>query len=240
MIVLEQVTKLGEGGANAVLAGVSATIPTDRRIAVFGVDDFAKTVFIQLLAGLTPPTHGRIRRHARVSFPVGHFSPMGHKLTLRQNVAHVARLHDANVAEVVRFVESVAQLGRYFDRPLERLPMHLRMPFATILTYAVPFDVYLADGVLARGDRRFQALAMSVFEERVRTSGLVLTTNDIRTARKYCDVGAILHRGKFMLHENLEAAIRVFESLKASAEPAGQAQQAERADPPRSDLDDFL
>src|SRR4051812_30962794 len=108
MIIFDRVEKiLGGNGPRrrAVLADVSLRIPSNRRIAVLSPSAKDKRIFMKLLAGIEFPTSGTIVRNARVSFPVGKIGGFSRDLSVRGNVAHVARLYGADVDEVVDFVK---------------------------------------------------------------------------------------------------------------------------------------
>src|SRR5262249_37592906 len=113
MIILDGVTKIAAadgGGKRQVLTAVRAKLPSDRRIAVLGPELDDKQIFLDLLGGLVLPNTGRIIRHARVGFPPGHLGGFTKTLSVRHNVAHVARLYSADVDAVVDFVAKAAAL----------------------------------------------------------------------------------------------------------------------------------
>ena len=96
MVTLENVTKIVKRGTRPkILDSVSVTLPTDRRVAVLGHDEAAKSTLIRMLAGIALPTKGRVIRRAKLSFPVGYVGGLSGDLSVRQNAAHVAKVYQA-------------------------------------------------------------------------------------------------------------------------------------------------
>src|SRR5690349_12089750 len=118
MIIFDNVTKVVGAGARKrdALAAVRATLPTDRRIAIFAPLPEDRKILLDLLSGLQLPTSGRVIHRARVSFPAGHLGGFNRDLSVRLNVAHVARLYGADADEIVDFVAQVTGLRGDFNK----------------------------------------------------------------------------------------------------------------------------
>ncbi len=199
------------------MANVSVEIPTNRRIAVFGLDEANKQVLVRLLAGNMLPTSGDIIRKARLSFPLGHTGGFWPELSVRENVEYVARLYGADVPAVVRFVREVAKIGSEFERSYALTSRRSRALINMVLLYSIPFDAYLIDQSVARGDGYYKQISIALFEARIKTSGIIFTTRDTSAARMYCDMAAILHNGRLTLFDELERGIHVINQIKAAA-----------------------
>jgi capsular polysaccharide transport system ATP-binding protein len=210
MIILQEVTRVaGAGGKKRdVLTAVSVSLPPNRSIAVLGPAGEDTRVFIDLLAGIVLPTAGRIVRHARVSFPAGHLGGFTPELSVRLNVAHVARLYGADVETIVDFVAQVSDLGKDFDRPYGGLSSSRKRYLSEILAFSIPFDVYLLrDDVVRSGGKRYNREARALFEARAKTSGMIIASQDPRFAREFCDMGLVLANGQARLFHNIERAL---------------------------------
>jgi capsular polysaccharide transport system ATP-binding protein len=188
-------------------------IPSDRRIALLGPSDKDNQILIDILAGGLMPTAGRVIRKAAVSFPVGRLPGLSSDLTVRVNVAHVARLYGADVRQLLNFVERVLGIGQAFDKPYSEMPSSMRRPLAQVVALGLPFDTYLlADDSLSRGkaSRRGRKNDSSsrqkdIFEARWQTAGMIVPTQDLEFARGHCELGLLLREGRLKLIEDLEA-----------------------------------
>ncbi|KAK6020024.1 hypothetical protein OSTOST_14327 [Ostertagia ostertagi] len=86
-----------------------------------------------------------------------------------------------------------------------------------VIAYSIPFDTYLIDQSVARGDSDMRAISATLFKARMQTSGAIITTRQVETARQYCDMAAVLHNGRLTLFEDLERGIDIFNKVKAAA-----------------------
>lgn len=215
MIVLDNVTKILSVGQirTSVLVDVSVTLPTDRRLAILGHHGSGKTTLIQLIAGLLSPTSGVIERYARISFPVGFNGGFRQRLSLRQNIAHAARLYGADVDEVTHFVTAVSNSQSALEEPLVSLPQQMRNCISYALGYAIPFDTYLFDNTIWTGDHEFREKCEAMFESRARSAGMILATRNVQMAARIADMGAILNDRELTLYDNIKDAIAAFKNL---------------------------
>jgi len=215
MIHLDKVTSAWRSPSTivTVLYEVTIDLPTSERFAVLGQERSGKTTLIRLLSGLILPTEGVVTRHARVSFPVGYMGGYKSALSVRENISHAARLYGGEVDQVVEFVSEVAGLRLVLRESYGNLPPLYRLRLAYALSYAIPFDVYLIDTKIAAGGSEFRQRCEQIFEARTKTSGFILATNTPRYAKRFANKGAILHRGKIVLYDDLDLAVWDFERL---------------------------
>ena len=229
MIILEGVTKVTGAGAKKrdVLTAVRARLPSDHRIAILGPLPEDKKIFIDLLGGVVLPTAGRIIREARVGFPAGHIGGFTPDLSVRLNVAHVARLYGAEIESVVDFVAKVSALGEDFTKPYRALSNVKRRHLSDILAFSIPFDVYLlSEEVVRSGGKRYSKEASALFHARAKTSGMIIAAEDPGFAREFCDMGLVLAGGQVRLFRNIERAIAFAEQ---AVPPPGNTREERRA-----------
>jgi capsular polysaccharide transport system ATP-binding protein len=217
MIVFRDVTAVVSSGRikSIVLENVSLMVPTDQNLVVLGREGSGKTTLIRLLAGAVSPTSGTIERYVRVSFPVGFAGGLNRSLSVLHNVSHVARLYGADAEEVVAFVAALSGIRDELHESYGNLPQQLQRKLAYALSYAIPFDVYLIDDRIAMGDNEFRSKCEYVFEQRMRTSGFILTSSVPRYAKRFAKKAAILQSKKISFYDDIDRAIWDFERLAA-------------------------
>jgi capsular polysaccharide transport system ATP-binding protein len=201
-----------------VLENVSVTLPSDRRVVLLGRHGSGKSTVIRLIAGLMIPEKGQISRFARVSYPVGYTGGFTQQLTARRNITHAAELYGADPAEVISYVDAVASMGPALDEPVGRLPHRYRVRFSYALSYALPFDVYLIDEMLAVGDQEFRQKCLAMMTQRSQQAGIILTTRSVNAARRHGDVAGIIHGRGILLYDDFEQAIADYEELERREE----------------------
>jgi capsular polysaccharide transport system ATP-binding protein len=215
MIALDQVSKSYRTaeGRRVVLDNVSATFPAGCNIGIVGVSGAGKSTLIRLLAGSEQPDRGRIRRDGRVSFPLGYGGTFHGSLSGRENVAFLARIYGADLRQAIGSVADFAELGAYFDMPVNTYSAGMRARLAFGASLAIDFDIYLIDEVTEIGDDRFRRKCAAAFRERVLRSDIILVTHNTRTLRQYCDRGAILSDGELRLYDDITGALDVYHRM---------------------------
>jgi capsular polysaccharide transport system ATP-binding protein len=221
MIEFEDVTKTirvrGQPPRD-ILRSVSIEIPINRRIALLGQTPEDRSHVIDMLAGLVLPTYGRIVHNCRVSYPVGFLGAFSPELSVRLNVAHTAKLYDVDPRMLVKFVENAAGMDLPFDRLFVEMPNHLKRQLGIILSFAIPFDVYLMKNDLSRikasPTDNFKATCYRLFEARARSSGMIIAVSGHGFAREYCDMALVLHRGQLTSFDDVEEAFVALERLR--------------------------
>ena len=221
MIALENVSKAYPmtGGRKIVLHNATAAFVPGHNYGVLGINGTGKSTLVRLLAGSEMPDRGRIRRHARVSFPLGFSGTFHGTLSGRENVAFIARIYGASVRHTVRFVEDFAELGGYLDMPVNTYSagMRARLAFGTCL--AIDFDIYLIDEVTEVGDDRFRRRCAAAFRDRMQRSDIILVTHNSHTIRQYCDRGAVLADGQLDVYDDIAGALERYRQLLREIPP---------------------
>jgi capsular polysaccharide transport system ATP-binding protein len=215
MIILDNVSKdfKTHSGRKAVLRDVSIAFPEGRNIGIFGLNGAGKSTLIKILSGAEAPDKGKVIRQGLVSFPLGFDSCMHHNLTGRENVKFIARVYGIDVDSMVEYVEWFAEIGSYFDMPLNTYSSGMRSKLAFGTCLAVDFDVYLIDEITEVGDSRFRRKAFTEFQKKMLHADIILVSHNIDTIRTYCDMGAVLSDGRLDLYDNLDDAMTHYKAL---------------------------
>ena len=118
MIYLDGVSKSyrTENGYRVILDDVTTTLPTNKHIGVLGRNGTGKSTFLRMISGEERPDAGRIRRNARVSWPLGFTGGFHPALTGRENLLFISRVYDCDVEEVTAYVQNFSELYRPHSR----------------------------------------------------------------------------------------------------------------------------
>jgi capsular polysaccharide transport system ATP-binding protein len=212
MIALERVGKSYRtaAGRRTVLDNATLAFASGHNFGILGANGAGKSTLIRLLAGSEQPDHGRIRRHARVSFPLGFGGTFHGALSGRENIAFIARVYGAAVRRTLDYVAAFAELDEYFEMPVNTYSAGMRARLAFAACLAIDFDIYLIDEVTEIGDERFRRKCAAAFRERMRHSDIILATHNTDTLRRYCDRGAVLSDGKLSLYDDIGTAAAAY------------------------------
>ena len=219
MIRLEHVAKAyrTRGGRRVVLDNANALFESGHNFGILGVNGAGKSTLIRLLAGSELPDRGKVRRWARVSFPLGFGGTFHGALSGRENAAFIARIYGAAMRPTIGYVEEFSELGEYFDMPVNTYSAGMRARLAFAACLAVDFDVYLIDEVTEIGDQRFRRKCAEAFRARMARSDIILVTHNPQTIRQYCDRGAILADGALSLYDDVGAALTRYHRMLQDA-----------------------
>ncbi|WP_092575725.1 ABC transporter ATP-binding protein [Achromobacter sp. NFACC18-2] len=219
MIQIDNVTKsyLTNKGRKFVFRNLSLSLPSNKNIALIGRNGAGKSTLMRLLGGQDVPDSGRIVSTKSISWPVGLSGGFQGSLTGRQNVKFVARVQGTygdSLRRVVKFVEEFADIGEYFDLPVNTYSSGMRGRVAFGLSLAFNFDYYLVDEAISVGDAHFREKAQHLFSERTGTSNLILVTHGMGQVRKMCDYVVLLKNGGVVeQYEDVEKGIAAYQSL---------------------------
>jgi capsular polysaccharide transport system ATP-binding protein len=219
MIEFRDVSKhfLTTHGRKVVLDRLTLTLPAGKKVGVLGRNGAGKSTLLGMVAGVSRPSSGEIRRHARISWPLGFGGSFHPELTGAQNIRFVARIYGIDTDALVAYVDDFAELGDFMDMPVRSYSSGMRARLAFGMSMGVSFDWYLVDEITAVGDARFRKKSLAVFKSRLRDAGIMMVSHSTSTIRSYCDCGLVLEGGRVRYFDDVEEAIAVHEANMATA-----------------------
>jgi capsular polysaccharide transport system ATP-binding protein len=200
-------------GRKTVLDRVDAVFESGHNFGILGRNGAGKSTLIRLLAGSELPDRGIIRRDVRVSFPLGFGGTFHGALSGRENTAFLGRVYGVALSPMLDYVEGFAELGEYFEMPVNTYSAGMRARLAFAACLAIDFDVYLIDEVTEIGDQRFRQKCAAAFRQRLMRSDIILVTHNTDTLRQYCDRGAVIANGALILCDDIGSALDRYHRL---------------------------
>jgi ABC-type polysaccharide/polyol phosphate transport system ATPase subunit len=145
--------------AGWILRDVSLDIEEGSVVCLVGASGSGKSVLLRILAGVSPPTTGRIELHGSVSSLLGAGDNLDSRLTALQNIESYRRLSrtpeafaDSQAEEVIAF----AGLEGFEDMPVRTYSTGMTMRLSIALALHGNPSILLIDDVLGVGDIAFQ------------------------------------------------------------------------------------
>lgn len=216
MIELRKLTKYysANGARRYILRDVSLVIPSRTNLAVIGPNGAGKSTLLRLIGGAESANKGRIITDADISWPLGLTTGFQGSLSGRKNVEFVCRvngLDNAQTRDVVAHVIRFAEIGPYFDMPVQTYSSGMRARVNFGLSTAFAFDVYLIDELTSVGDTIFRQKARAAFDEIRSRASLVFVSHNVQTLRESCDSALFLRDGKADFFADIEAGIDAYQ-----------------------------
>lgn len=214
MIVIDDVHKryMTEHGVSKwVLRGISMRIPPNCNIGLIGVNGAGKSTLLRIIGGVDHPTKGRVERHCRVSWPMGH-GGLEATLTGRQNAKFVCRVHgrDKDMDDRLAFIQDFSELGKAFDEPVSTYSSGMRSRLQFALSLAFDFDVYISDEVTSAGDAAFRKKTAAAFKNMAKRSTLIMVAHSEGTLKEFCQAGIWITGGKAYWFDKIDEALQAY------------------------------
>lgn len=211
------------GESHAALAGVSLQVPRGKIVGVIGRNGAGKSTLLRTLAGVYPPTSGKVVRHGSVGalFELGGMG--GVVVTGRQYVLRWLRLHGVPRRQWADLIDEIREFSELGDRLDDRIltysaGMAARLYFATATSLVS--DIYLIDEVLSVGDEHFQAKCWGRVRDRMsRGVSGVLVTHDWAAILRLCEYTYELEEGRIVASGNSEKVICDYLQLANQFDP---------------------
>ena len=215
MIRFENLTKTYPTpyGRKVVIDNLNLELPSGKALALLGRNGAGKSTLMQIVSGTLPPDSGRVITDGAISWPIGLGGALHPDLTGAQNVRFIARIYGIDSDSLCAFVQDFAELGAHFQMPLRSYSSGMRSRLAFGASMGIPFDTYLVDEVTSVGDARFRAKSKAIFRERMKTSGAIMVSHNMRELQEFCDAGLVLENGRMYYFEDLTEAIALHQAL---------------------------
>lgn len=217
MIELRNLTKsylLKDGERRYIFRGLNFRFPEGANIGLIGRNGAGKSTLLRLVGGIDIPDSGQVLSDQRISWPVGLSGGFHGLLTGRDSIKFVCRIYGAEgpaMGEKIRFVEEFAELGDYFDQPIDAYSSGMRARLGFGMSMAFDFDYYLIDEVMAVGDAQFRMKSRALLQERLGRSHVIMVSHNMEDISRLCDVVVLVQDGQAVLFENVRDGIRAYQ-----------------------------
>jgi len=183
-----------------VLQGIDLTVSHGERLGVIGVNGAGKTTLLQVIAGIYPPTSGRVEIDGRVAPLIDIGAGFSAELTGRENIFLYSSLLGRASSEMAGKVDRIlefAELQDFADMPIKYYStgMRQRLNFS-VATEVVP-EILLIDEVFAAGDAFFTLKAKDRMHMLLDNSKIsVMVSHNLGLIREACSRVILIHQGK--------------------------------------------
>ncbi|WP_019903755.1 hypothetical protein [Methylobacterium sp. 77] len=205
--------------SHAVLCGLTAAIPTNRRVGILCASKVERRAFCDTITGVRRPAIGRLRREANISSPVGRMAGIVSHHTLRRNCVFAAKMHRIDAASLIKFVSFVANIDAFMDVEYKNVPADISVAFRYALSYGLPYETYLVEGDVVPHTAEFTDRFTAVIKQRLATSGFIVISPNVNMIREFCDVVGVVQSDRISLYSNAERAIHEYNRLLDQNKP---------------------
>ncbi|CAB4741250.1 unannotated protein [freshwater metagenome] len=216
-----RVKSLGRGGKQTrtirALDNVDLDVEYGQVLGVIGSNGAGKSTLMRVIAGILPPSQGRIEVYGSVSTLLALGVGFNPSMSGRDNVflgglaAGMSREEiESNFAEIAEFSE----LGDAIDAPMRTYSsgMFARLAFSVAAT--VRPDILIIDEALSTGDAKFKEKSLNRIKElRSDDRALILVSHAMATLREVCNDVVWIHKGKIIQRGEPVAVISAYQEF---------------------------
>ena len=194
--------------------GVSFEVPHGKVMGVVGANGAGKSTLMRAVAGILPPTSGRIEVQGRVSTLLSLGVGFNRKLTGRENVVLgglAAGLTRAQLREKYDEIVAFAELEDFMDMPMRTYSsgMYGRLAFAVAVTMEP--DILIIDEALSVGDARFRRKSFNRMRKLCRQDRtILLVTHALGSVEKLCDEAIWMDKGEMRMWDEPHAVVEAY------------------------------
>jgi len=190
----------------------SFTIQQGESVGLMGLNGSGKSTLLKLINGIMKPESGTVQTRGRIAGLIATGAGFHPQLTGRENIYLNAAVLGMTEAETRRKFDDIvefADVGRHLDSPVGHYSsgMFSRLGFAVAIH--VDSDIFLADEVLAVGDKPFKQKCLQKMSE-IRDGGrtLVYVSHAAGSVRKMCDRVIVMESGSIGFDGDVDEGIR--------------------------------
>ena len=197
------------------LDDVSFEIAKGEVFGVVGPNGAGKSTLMKVIAGVLPPTSGRVIVEGLISPMIELSGGMNPEMTGRENIVLFGTLlgrEPSLMRERIRPIAEWAELTEFLDVPLRNYStgMYARLGFA-IATDVLP-EVLLVDEVLSVGDENFRRKSTAKIRDLMDGgTTVVLVSHSLQTVRKMADRVMWLDHGRMKLIGETTEVVTAYE-----------------------------
>jgi ABC-2 type transport system ATP-binding protein len=191
---------------------VSFTAQQGEAIGLMGLNGSGKSTLLKLISGVMKPDTGKVLTRGRIAGLIAAGAGFHPQLTGRDNIFLNAAILGMSESETKRKFEQIidfADVGKFINTPVGHYSsgMSARLGFA-VAAFAES-DIFLADEVLAVGDRPFKKKCMQRMQE-IKDEGRTLfyVSHSAGSVRKMCTRALVLEKGVLAFDGPVDDGIR--------------------------------
>jgi ABC-type polysaccharide/polyol phosphate transport system ATPase subunit len=196
------------------LRGVSFEVQHGQVLGVVGANGAGKSTLMRTMAGILPPTTGRVEIEGRVSTLLALGVGFNRKLSGRENVTLgglAAGLSREQLQDKYDEIVAFAELEEFMDMPMHTYSsgMYGRLAFSVAVN--MDPDILLIDEALSVGDARFRKKSFKKMRDLCgQDRTIVLVSHALGSIEQLCDAAIWMHQGELKMWDDPHPVVEAY------------------------------
>ena len=216
-----RVKSLGRGTKQTrvvrALDDVNLDVQYGHVLGVIGTNGAGKSSLMRCVAGILPPSQGRIEVYGTVSTLLALGVGFNPSLSGRDNVllgGLAAGMSRDEILDSFNEIAEFSELGDAIDAPMRTYSSGMYARLAFSVAAVVRPDILIIDEALSTGDAKFKEKSLNrVKELRSEDRALILVSHAMQTLRDTCNDVAWLHKGKLVQRGQPDVVIDAYQEF---------------------------
>jgi len=174
-------------------------------IGIIGANGAGKSTLMRSIAGVLPPTSGRIEVRGKISSLLALGVGFNGQLSGRENVTLgglAAGLSRAAVEHRAEEVAAFAEIGEFMDLPMRTYSSGMYQRLAFSVSVHMDPDILLIDEALSAGDASFKVKAAAKMADLMSSArAMFLVSHSLVSVQQLCEDCIWIHKGKLMMRD---------------------------------------
>lgn len=182
------------------LKDVSFTLSDGDAVGLIGHNGAGKSTLLRTMAGIYPPSSGKIVRQGEIStvFEIG--SGLDSELSGYDNIVHLGVMMGLSYSEakaLTPHIEEFSELGDFLNLPVRIYSSGMTMRLMFAVATAVTPEILLVDEMFSTGDAGFQEKSRARIRKIIDSANIfVFASHDMSLIKKFCNRLFLLEHGK--------------------------------------------
>tara|TARA_R110002124_G_scaffold78284_4_gene209085 strand:- start:940 stop:1686 length:747 start_codon:yes stop_codon:yes gene_type:complete len=196
------------------LRGVNFELVDGDRLALVGHNGAGKTTLLKVLAGVYPPTHGRVEIEGSLT-PLTDLSlGMDPESTGYENIIFRCIFIGMTFREARENMDIIAEfsgLGEFLKMPVRTYSTGMAMRLAFAISTSIEPDILILDEMIGAGDQTFVQKAQERVQSLMaRTKILVMASHNVSILKKLCNKAIWLEHGLVRDYGPLDGIVKAY------------------------------
>jgi len=206
--------------AVTALNDISLTLSDSDCVALIGHNGAGKSTLLRVMAGLYPPTSGRVSREGDVATLFDLSIGLDLDATGLENIQFACYAKGLTKKQISLVKEDVAEfcdLGEFLALPMRTYSAGMQTRLIFGIATAMSSEIILIDEVFGAGDKAFVDKAKKRMEDFMRGSKIIaFATHSNELARQFCNKAALLQNGSLVEFGDFDSVVARYEQMAAA------------------------